>query len=441
MVLQGNWFDGKTSASVPVDVSIDGAGVISVVDANDHRLLQQVPFVQLRVTSRLGSTPRYVYFPDGEKLETKEHALIDQWLVQFHPAVINNLAYRLESHSYFVAVTLGLVVFFTWTMVIWGFPVASRFIAYKLPASVMDRAATETLQFLDKTELKPTQLDDATRDRVLKHFASIIAQNKNLNINVLFRSGGALGANAFALPDGTVIVTDEIIKLAKNDDELLAVLAHEVGHVKFRHSLRAAIQGSVISFGVVMLTGDLSAASNMLAVLPVIITNSSYSRDFEREADDNSLVFLDANHIPRHYFVDLMERLTYRAECVHLLNTKYMAHNGKSSHARVEKVAVAKVGATVIDQSVSSAKSNEEMTNIPIKNQSSGAESEQTEFDDDNFDFDAHRQECDKLIAENKTDLSHSKLLGFFASHPETDERTAKFKMQPASTNKLDAKP
>ena len=57
----------------------------------------------------------------------------------------------------------------------------------------------------------------------------------------------------------------------------------------------------------------------MLAALPLLLTTSSYSRDFEREADANSLVFLDAHNIPRHSFIDLMERLTYSAHCSALI--------------------------------------------------------------------------------------------------------------------------
>lgn len=48
-----------------------------------------------------------------------------------------------------------------------------------------------------------------------------------------------IGANAFALPDGTLVVTDELVELAgDNDDEVLAVLAHELGHIHERHGLR-----------------------------------------------------------------------------------------------------------------------------------------------------------------------------------------------------------
>jgi Zn-dependent protease with chaperone function len=419
MVVQGIWFDGKTSASQPVELHMNEAVEVSVIRVSDQILLTTAPFSAIKVKSRVGNTPRYLYFPAGEKCETRDHAIVDQWFTNYRPSAKHSLAHKLETHSYFVALTLALVIVFSWITVTYGLPAASRYIAFQLPQKVMNRAAVETLQILDKTHLKPTTLNAETRARVLKHFAPAIAQNSDLHIKVIFRNGGNIGANAFALPDGTVLFTDEIVHLAKNDDELLAVLAHEIGHVKYRHSLRALIQGSVISFAVAMVTGDVSAASNLLASLPVIITNMSYSRRFEREADDNSLVFLDANNIDRHYFVDLMERLSYQMECSFLLNVSAKEEKSTSS------------------LNVASSTGSEMHSSSP----SDGIESTHLPDVSDLKDWqavEAHREECDKLMAARSKNIFDSKVLGYFSSHPETRERTAKFKQQPTAAPAVD---
>lgn len=409
MALRGIWFDGKTSIPQGVVLSMDDTSCISVVNADDQSLILRAPFADIRVTSRVGNTPRYMYFPNGEKCETRDHQVIDQWLQQLRPSLWNSLAHQLETHTYFVALTLVLVVVFAWGMIFHGLPAATRYIAFQLPQSVMDRAATETLQLLDKTHFHPTALDEKTRARLMAHFAPALSQNKNLNLKVSFRGGGVIGANAFALPDGTMIFTDEIVHLAKNDDELLAVLAHEIGHVKYRHTIRAAIQGSVISFGVAMLTGDLSAASSLLAGLPVLITTMSYSRNFEREADDNSLLFLDANHVARHHFVDLMERLSYTAECKALMDDSEF-----SKYEADKRVA--------------------ELAKLPADVAKNSKEGDGSEF---LVGIEAaHKQACDKLIAEHKSSFFDSKVMGYFSSHPETKERTQKFKKDAGSSEK-----
>lgn len=402
--LQGDWFDGKTSEHRRVLMQVSDWGQVSILDKALNQSLLQLEFSALEISSRIGSTPRYIYFPQGQKLETQDHASVDALLQQHRPSLFNTLAHRLESHLQFVLLTLVAVIGISWWTVQYGLPLASKVIANALPQRVMNIAAEETLQILDKTHFEPTQLDEPTRARVLAHFAPAIAEYPDLHIQVVFRAGGDIGANAFALPDGTVVFTDEIVKLSHSDDELLAVLAHEIGHVKYRHALRSTIQGSVLSFAVSMLTGDISAAGNLLAALPLILTNMSYSRDFEREADHNALVYLDEHKIPRHYFVDLMERLTYQAHCDALIARQPGSHQEKSSvDSKSDSDSAAGSSSSAAADSVAAAQGES----------------------DDQIDQ-SRKALCDKLIAEDK-DNSH-KIMDFFASHPATEERLREFR-------------
>lgn len=400
--LQGDWFDGKTSAHLRVIMEVNGNGTVKISAADSGQFILQTTFADLEISSRVGNTPRYIYFPQGEKLETTEHVTVDALVHRFRPSIFNTLAHTLESHLQFVLLTVVVVAAMSWWTVIYGLPVASRWIAEALPQSVMNRASTETLAILDKTHFTPSRLDEQTRERVLAHFAPAIEENKNLNIKVLFRGGGNIGANAFALPDGTVIFTDEIIHLADNDDELLSVLAHEIGHVKYRHGLRATIQGSVLSFAVSMLIGDVSAVGNLLAALPLLLTTSSYSRDFEREADRNSLHFLDEHQVPRHSFIDLMERLTYSSHCSALMRMEERKQKKEQEGEESEEESES-------SQSVDGIAG----VDIPVPPPEKGISKER-------------REACDKLMAEYKDD--DVKILDYFSSHPATKERVEIFR-------------
>lgn len=391
--LQGNWFDGKTSVHQRVTLGVDDNADVRVNNASGE-CLSQVNFAQLRIASRVGSTPRYVYFPNGEKLETQDHAQVDALLQRFRPSLRNTLAHKLESYWQFVAVTLVLVGAITWWGLVYGLPMSARWLADALPQSVMNRASSETLAILDRTHFVPSQLDDATRERVLAHFAPAIEENQHLHIRVLFRGGGDIGANAFALPDGTVVFTDEIVQLAHNDDELLAVLAHEIGHVKYRHGLRATIQGAVLSFAVGILVGDVTAAAELLIALPMILTTSAYSRDFEREADANSLHFLDSHEVPRHSFIDLMERLTYSAHCTALIAAEQEKQEKEKRAQNIDATLGAGKKTADAEKGISAER----------------------------------RALCDKLIAENKN--NKLKVIDYFSSHPATEERVKIFREQ-----------
>jgi Zn-dependent protease with chaperone function len=152
-------------------------------------------------------------------------------------------------------------------------------------------------------------LDAAVMERLQGRFHPIIEEYRGYDVHVLFRASKGLGANAFALPDGTIIFTDDMVKLSADDDELLAVLAHEIGHVVHRHGLRTLVQNSLFAFVVLAITGDVHGTSHMFLGLPVLLTELSYSRDFEREADDFALSYLMRQGISPVHFANLMRRI------------------------------------------------------------------------------------------------------------------------------------
>lgn len=92
--------------------------------------------------------------------------------------------------------------------------------------------------------------------------------------------------NAFALPGGQIFITEGLLKLLRTEDELAAVLGHEIGHVIGRHSAErlaqsGAWQGAVM--GVAVGTGDMTTtqAAQQVAAL----TQMKYGREDELEAD------------------------------------------------------------------------------------------------------------------------------------------------------------
>ena len=138
---------------------------------------------------------------------------------------------------------------------------------------------------------------------------------------LVFRSGQAVGANAFALPTGTIVVTDELIRVIEDPHELESILAHEIGHVIGRHSLRQLIQGSTIALVMMAVTGDISAVAAMSGALPVMLTETYYSREFEREADQYAYDYLSARGISGKHFVRILDRIAGSGATVGFLST------------------------------------------------------------------------------------------------------------------------
>ena len=97
--------------------------------------------------------------------------------------------------------------------------------------------------------------------------------------------------------------------LAENDDEIMAVLAHEIGHLHERHTMRLVLQTSVAGVLVAAVVGDVLSASSYAAALPAFLLQARYSREFETEADDFGLHLLDRAGIDREHFIRLLTRL------------------------------------------------------------------------------------------------------------------------------------
>ncbi|MES2825885.1 MAG: M48 family metallopeptidase [Pseudomonadota bacterium] len=442
--MHGNWFTGKTSACFLAELQVDAEGQVRVISLADNALLQTCRLADIKVSLRIGNTTRNLHFGGGGKFETQDNTQVDLLLEKYRPSLWQSFIYQLETHIYFVLVNLLLVVGLSWAGMKYAVPAASHVIANQLPQKMLNLTSAETLQLLDKIYLQPTELAENVQARVLQHFAPALKENAHLSIQVIFRGGGDLGANAFALPNGTIIFTDEMVNLAKSDDELIAVLAHEIGHVKYRHGLRSVIQSSSLGFMVSMLMGDMSAASSLLTAVPVILITMSYSRDFERDADQNALEYLDAKNIQRHVFVELMERVTYEARCNFLLQREGYAQNDVNEiHSAAASVAATASAAASVTATASAARSSVAKKSTTGEGQGIKDSAHKSKSKDKvaaegedvipaiitatiEDQLAAKKIQCDKLMATH--DVEKETIKDYFSTHPGTDERLQKFK-------------
>lgn len=305
IAIDGELYDGHTSRHWPARLVVGDDDELRLVwEGGSSCYLLGV----VEISSRLGNTPRYFSLPDGWKFETRDNDGVDGLLRRHRQHGWNAFVHRLESRWHYVLASLVLVVAFVWGMLQYGLPAAAQQIAYQIPPDITDRLSEETLDFLDENLFSPTALSQETQARLQGVFAGMTDLLEGGYVFTLtFRKGGeVLGANAFALPSGTVVMTDELVKLAENDEELMAIMAHEVGHVMHRHSLRQILHNSVLTLFVTYATGD---ASSVLTALPLLLVQLGYSRDFEREADRYAYDYLRAQHIETKRFATILMRL------------------------------------------------------------------------------------------------------------------------------------
>lgn len=101
--------------------------------------------------------------------------------------------------------------------------------------------------------------------------------------------------NAVAVMGGEVYVFDGLINMARSENALAFVLAHEIAHLKHRHGLRGVGRSGVMSSAILMLFGT-SGDVSTVAQQSTIINGLKYSRDMETQADVEAVQAL-----ARHY--------------------------------------------------------------------------------------------------------------------------------------------
>jgi Zn-dependent protease with chaperone function len=312
IAIRGSFYDGKTSARVAAECRVFDNGAVQVHGCGRAGTLLSLPRFDLKASPRLANTARYIYFPQGQKFETEDNRAVDDLLTRFQQRPRLHLVHVLESRKRYILMCIAAMAAIIWGMGRYGVPAAARVIAHHLPSSIVQKAGSQTLEALDRTFFKPSELNESLRKRLLAHFQPLIQRHEGLHLQVVFRNGGRLGANAFALPNGVIVFTDEMVKLARHDDELLAVMAHEAGHVARRHGIQRIVQNSLLAFAIMAVTGDASGTSQIFLGLPVMLTELAYSREFELEADQYALDYLTSHRIAPRRFADLMRRLQQR---------------------------------------------------------------------------------------------------------------------------------
>ncbi len=101
--------------------------------------------------------------------------------------------------------------------------------------------------------------------------------------------------NAFALPDGHILIFSGLINQTRSPEQLAGVLAHEIGHIESRHGIRQIIRvlgiGYLISSAVGAGIEGLEVPETISEIANILIYYK-YSREFEKEADLTSIKLL-----------------------------------------------------------------------------------------------------------------------------------------------------
>lgn len=309
--IEARFYDGKSSQQRKVLIYSEPHDRLRVVgEGVDFSR----PIAEVRASSRVGNTRRHLYFADGSQCETEDNDAIDAMFSGVRSAAFGRLLHRWESRLGYVLVAVVLTAASLWAGITYGIPAMAKQVAFALPAATDRMLGQKALEALDNVLLEPTHLPPKRQAEVTALFSDMAASIAGAGeYRLELRASKRIGANALALPSGIVVVTDPLVELAASDDELIAVLAHEIGHLRQRHGLRRVLQDSAMVLVAVAVTGDISSVISLGAALPGLLVQSKYSRDFEREADDFAVDYLKRRGMPTDSLAAILLRMEKKA--------------------------------------------------------------------------------------------------------------------------------
>lgn len=181
-------------------------------------------------------------------------------------------------------------------------PLIADTIVLKLPTYYDDQLGEQV--FLN---MSASSSIDTPRSELLNTFFAKINKDTTRHIEIVAIDYPI--QNAYALPDGHIIVYTGILDSMKHYSELAALLGHEATHVYERHSMR--ILGKNISGYLIvsLVLNDINGAMAILIDNANAIHSLTYSRTFEQESDEKSMQLLMKNNIDITGMKQLIESL------------------------------------------------------------------------------------------------------------------------------------
>lgn len=275
---------GGTEAAEPAGVVSEADGASDLPQVPAERRCVRYPLRALALGDRWRSGPYPVGLPDGSTLWVEGD---NPDLAGFVDALLHGAgrppgAQRLWRSWPAALACLALLV----AVLVWidrqGAGLAARAVLPLVPLKVDETVGKQALKTLDAGYLAPSArtADLEGLRRRFHEMAQACGQGRTYAFEVR-RLREEPGFNAFALPDGTLVVLDGLLE-ALSEDEVLTVLGHEIGHVVHRHGMSHLLKsvGLLAAAGVVF-----SDFSSVLATTVGSIQFLRHSRAAERQAD------------------------------------------------------------------------------------------------------------------------------------------------------------
>jgi Zn-dependent protease with chaperone function len=316
---QGKLFKAQSSAFVEVTARFDGDKMHFVDEAGER--VFSCARRSIEIEPRVASLERKIRLPDGALFQTTNTEFVDDLDQRKAWKGIASLE-RFGPHLIVLAVAC-LGGFFA--VYRFGLPLLVKAAIAMTPVEVPELMDAGTLRSMDTVLTGPSKLPEKRQDELRAVFDELITAYKDSgkategkSFNFMFRDSPRIGPNAFALPGGTIIMTDQLVNDFDDEELLAGILSHEIGHVNHQHSLQQLYRALGMAALVTLIAGDSGPILEDVIWEGNALLSLSFSRAHESEADAFSVDLMrrvgrDPEGVAR-FFIAIQEKYDVKME-------------------------------------------------------------------------------------------------------------------------------
>ena len=301
-ITNGVFYDGESSTPQEVSLVFDNEKLVLLFESSkENQYSWQIKDVNLEVVGNKTNIINIQY--PFQKLITNDQILVATIAAAKKKSGSFDLYQQLINFGakfYFVIaiLILGIIGLSFFYVIPWVAEKAVVLIPTEYDDKLSDGFLLQHVVFKDKDSIASVNLNLFAKELKLNN-------TKPLKFSVI----NSKEINAFALPDGNIVVYSEILDEMKSYDELAALLGHEVSHINNRHSMKAICRNLSGYLFISVILGDANGVMAVIGDNANNLQSLSFSRDFERQADEDGFEILKSNKINPKGMSSLFSRL------------------------------------------------------------------------------------------------------------------------------------
>ena len=305
MEVQGTYYFPESTKTCTSRIKIKKNNIKVFTSGGD--LLLETNKNSVKQSLSIPGLPNSLEFFDGSSFIPSDKSI--KWSSD---APLMRITERLMNNIKFVIIIILFCPLVFWFLIFKAIPNIAENTAELIPEASKGIISEKSLDYHKDDYFVKSEIDSKKRIKIETLFFETL---NNLGLDkerykLFFYKAEVIGANAFALPDGTIILTDGMVeKLISNPGSLLAILLHEVGHIENNHGVRLIIQSLGMGIIFTYLVGDIQGLTEMISGSGLGLLQASFSREMEIEADKFSMNCLKEIGIPKEKFIFAMETL------------------------------------------------------------------------------------------------------------------------------------